>query len=66
MSKKEIIKIIKDTYTPSSLNKISFFELRKNHYQLETYSNKDLCDICKLLGFEIFGECGIWAKIKQN
>lgn len=66
MSKKDITKLLKDTYTPSSLNKISFFELRKNHYQLETYSDKALCEICNQLGFEIFGECGIWAKIKQN
>lgn len=66
MSKKDLIKLIKDNYVKSSLQTITFFELRRDHYQLEQFTDKQLFELVKQLDFDMFGQSGFWGKIKRN
>jgi len=63
---KDLIKALKEDLEPSSLQVISFYELRKKYEIPIRISDSDIMMACKALNFDFFGESGIWVKRKIN
>ena len=63
MTLPQLKKLMNENFVPSSLQVISFMELR-NKFNAFNITDIEFQGVCKAIHFELFGTSGVWAKLK--